>query len=111
MRILLKLALVACAGVLATGCESAGPGNPQPTVSSSAPIMDETVPPVARSACLGAVSRQTANPDVAIGSMMYSEANSQITVTVGPARAPWRCLVSNTGVVQEVMSLSDEGAL
>lgn len=111
MRILKTLALISWAGILVAGCESAGPDNRQPSLSASAPIMDNSVPPVARSACLGAVSRQTANPDVAIGDMIYSEANSQITVTVGPGRAPWRCLVSNQGAVQQVMSLTDEGAL
>ncbi len=111
MRMLKKAALVSCVAILATGCESAGSGNRQPPLSTSVPVMDESVPSVARSACLGAVSRQTANPDVAIGNMIYAEANSEITVTVGPDRAPWRCLVSNQGVVQQVMSLTDEGAL
>jgi hypothetical protein len=78
---------------------------------TTAPLMDESVPPASRSACLAAVSRQTNNGDVQIIEMIFSEANSQVKVGVGPDRAPWRCLVSNDGVVQEVMSLTDEGAL
>lgn len=111
MRILREIVLVSWVAIFVTGCESTGTDNRQPSPSVSAPIMDESVPSAARNACLGAVSRQTANPDVALGDMIYSEANSQITVTVGPGRAPWRCLVSNQGVVQQVMSLTDEGAL
>jgi len=42
--------------------------------------------------------------------MIFSEANSQVTVGVGPTRAPWRCLVSNSGVVANVMSLTNEGS-
>ncbi len=76
-----------------------------------APLMDESVPQAAREACLREVQRTTNNPDLAIVEMIYSEANSQVKVGVGPDRAPWRCLVSNSGVVAEVMSLTDEGAL
>jgi len=62
-------------------------------------------------ACLAAVSGETGNGDVAVSSTEFSEANSLVMVGVGPDRAPWRCLVSNDGQVQEVMSQSDEGAL
>jgi hypothetical protein len=75
------------------------------------PLMDQSVPQVARAACLREVGRTTNNPDLAIIEMIYSEANSQLKVGVGPDRAPWRCLVSNSGIVAEVMSLTDEGAL
>jgi hypothetical protein len=75
-----------------------------------APLMDESVPEVARNACLDEVGR-VANNSVRIIGMIYSEANSQVTVGVGPTRAPWRCLVSNSGEVVDVTSLADEGAL
>jgi hypothetical protein len=42
--------------------------------------------------------------------METSEANNLVVVGVGPNKAPWRCLVSR-GVVAEVMSMTDEGAL
>jgi hypothetical protein len=100
-------AIVLSAAALA-GCNTSNA--PAPTVTT-APLMDESVPPASRSACLAAVSRQTNNGDVQIIEMIFSEANSQVKVGVGPDRAPWRCLVSNDGVVQEVMSLTDEGAL
>ncbi|MGJ0397538.1 MAG: hypothetical protein ACR65U_15055 [Methylocystis sp.] len=39
-----------------------------------------------------------------------SEANINLTIGVGPNRAPWRGLVKR-GIVAEVMSLTDEGKL
>lgn len=78
---------------------------------AQAPLMDQSVPQVAREACLREVRRTTNNFDAEIIEMIYSEANSQVKVGVGQDRAPWRCLVSNSGVVAEVMSLTDEGAL
>ncbi len=73
--------------------------------------MDQNVPEISRDACLREVRRTTNNPDLVIIEMIYSEANSQVKIGVGKDRAPWRCLVSNAGVVAEVMSLTDEGAL
>ncbi len=69
------------------------------------------MPQVARDACLREVRNTTNNPDVTIIEMIYSEANSQVKLGVGPGRAPWQCLVSNSGVVAQVMSLTNEGAL
>lgn len=74
-------------------------------------IMDAGVPPVARAACLRKVAATTGNRQVVILAMIHSEANSQVTVGVGAQKAPWRCLVSRSGVVADVMSLTDEGAL
>lgn len=62
------------------------------------------------SACLKAVGDQTGESDLAVLSSEFSEANSLVMVGVGPQRAPWRCLVSNDGVVAEITSMADEGA-
>lgn len=85
-------------------------GNAPSTMSAPA-LMDASVPQVARDACLREVRRTTGNPDQSIIEMIYSEANSQVTVGVGPDRAPWQCTVSNSGVVAQVMSMTDEGVL
>lgn len=61
-------------------------------------------------ACLQAVSIKTNNGDVTLLRTETSEANNLVVVGVGPNKAPWRCLVSG-GVVAEVMSMTDEGAL
>lgn len=61
-------------------------------------------------ACLQAVSTETNNGDVVTISVETSEANTIVMVGVGPNRAPWKCLASG-GVVAEVMSMTDEGAL
>jgi uncharacterized lipoprotein len=61
-------------------------------------------------ACLQAVSTETNNGDVVTLSVEESEANTLVMVGVGPNRAPWKCLASG-GVVAEVTSMTDEGAL
>jgi hypothetical protein len=61
-------------------------------------------------ACLQAVSTETNNGDVVTLSVEESEANTLVMVGVGPNRAPWECLASG-GVVAEVTSMTDEGAL
>jgi hypothetical protein len=66
---------------------------------------------VAEDACLRAVKRQTKNQEVSVLRSEYSEANSLVTIGVGPQRAPWRCLVSNSGKVAEVSFAGSEGAL
>ena len=101
------LALVAA--IAAGGCTTdSGPSQP---AGPAAAIMDESVPQVARDACLREVGRTTNNTDLTILEMLYSEANSQLKIGVGPDRAPWQCTVSNSGVVAQVMSLTNEGAL
>ncbi|MEW9807789.1 hypothetical protein ABUE31_17505 [Mesorhizobium sp. ZMM04-5] len=62
-------------------------------------------------ACLAAVAGQTGNADAKVLSSEFSEANSMVMIGVGEQQAPWRCLVSNDGAVQEVMSQTNEGNL
>jgi hypothetical protein len=89
----------------------AGGGPAAPAEAAPGAIMDTSVPKAARNACLKAVAKVTNNKTVVITGMIFSEANSEVTIGVGPQKAQWRCLVSNSGVVQETMSLADEGAL
>lgn len=100
---------VVAAIALAGGCTTASQ-SPQQTAAAPA-LMDNSVPQVARDACLREIGRTTNNPDLAILEMLYSEANSQVKIGVGPNRAPWQCTVSNRGEIANVMSLTDEGAL
>ncbi len=72
-------------------------------VAPGTPSKDEQV-------CLQAVSTETNNADVVTLSVEESEANTLVMVGVGPNRAPWKCLAKD-GVVAEVMSMTDEGAL
>lgn len=61
-------------------------------------------------ACLAAVIKETNEREVEVLSNEYSEANTLVMVGVGANRATWRCLVSNTGQVAEVMfDESDSG--
>jgi hypothetical protein len=62
-------------------------------------------------ACLAAVSREANNGEVTVLSSEFSQANSLVMIGVGSQKAPWRCLVSNSGVVAEVSFAGSEGAL
>ena len=59
-------------------------------------------------ACLAAVTDQTGEGNVSVLSTEFSQANSLVMVGVGASRAPWRCLVSNDGAVQEVYFTGDD---
>jgi hypothetical protein len=83
-------------------------GAAEKTNSSSA--QSKGTPSKDEQACLQAVSIKTNNGDVTLLRTETSEANNLVIVGVGPNRAPWRCLVSG-GVVAEVSSMTDEGAL
>lgn len=83
------------------------------TSSKAAPNTDGSVGGVSKAdqkACLKAVSRTTNNDTVTVLDAISSEANNMVTVGVGPDKAKWQCLVKN-GKVENVMSLTDEGAL
>ena len=42
---------------------------------------------------------------------LYAEAATTILANVKGAEAPWKCISSNGGVVQQVMYTGSEGAL
>jgi len=83
-------------------------GAAEKTNSSSA--QSNGIPSKDEQACLQAVSIKTNNGDVTLLRTETSEANNLVIVGVGPNKAPWRCLISG-GVVAEVSSMTDEGAL
>jgi hypothetical protein len=62
--------------------------------------------------CLLAVARETGEHNVSLLREEYSEANSEVVVGVGARLAPWRCLVSNSGIVADISFIgSDEGGV
>jgi hypothetical protein len=75
---------------------------PQAAAAAGAPSKQEQ-------ACLAAVSNETDNGEVTVLSSEFSQANSIVMTGVGSQRAPWRCLVSNSGVVQEGMFAGSDG--
>ncbi|MCU0832329.1 MAG: hypothetical protein MUC58_12610 [Rhizobiaceae bacterium] len=105
----MRFVLAISAAGFVSACTSDAP-RPQPIAAMPA-LMDESVPQISRDACLREVGRTTNNPDLTILEMVYSEANSQVTIGVGPNRARWQCTVSNSGIVAGVMSLTNEGTL
>lgn len=89
------------------GDDSAGvdPSVPAPMA------MDASVTPAMVDACLAAVLSQTNEPNQTVIETLFSEANSMVMIGVGPDMAPWQCLISNDGVVQQVMFAGSEGAM
>lgn len=96
----MTMAAVAVAALGLAACDDTMTDTPQ-----------ASMPTTQEQACLAAVSNETNNGDVTVLSSEFSEANTLVMIGVGADRAPWRCLVSNDGVVAEVMSMSDEGML
>ena len=72
---------------------------------------DGVDPDITVRACLAAVAEQAGSTDLTALGKDYSEANSAVLIGVGPDQAPWRCLVSNDGVVAEVRFTGAEDAL
>jgi hypothetical protein len=70
-----------------------------------------TTPTPAEAGCLRDVAATTNNPEVTIIESFGSEAGTEVTVGVGPDRAPWRCIGYSDGTTAAIMSLVDEGAL
>ncbi len=89
------------------GAPEAAPADDGAGAMAGAP---QATPGKDEQACLQAVSTQTNNGEVVTLSVEESEANTLVMVGVGPNKAPWKCL-SKDGVVAEVMSMTDEGAL
>jgi hypothetical protein len=63
-----------------------------------------------RKACVRAVVKATHNDIVTVLGAEESEANETVYIGVGKQKAKWKCLVKR-GVVAEVSSMVDEGAL
>lgn len=105
-----SLLMLAALPLALAGCETSSPPA-QTQAPVAAALMDESVPQVARQACLNEVGSMTGASILSIGEMIYSEAGSQVKVLVGVQRAPWQCTVANNGASPKVMSLTNEGAL
>jgi len=89
---------------------SSGPAAGSSGDSNTGKATLSDVPAKDQQACLAAVSNKTNNGTVTVLSAESSEANNSVVIGVGKDKAKWRCLVKN-GRVDEVMSLTDEGAL
>jgi hypothetical protein len=89
------------------GCQSNEPTGIKMASSSADNVMDAAVPQVAEDACVKEVGRTTKSTQLVVLEKVYSEANSQVKVGVGPDRAPWLCMTSNDGVVASVISTAE----
>jgi hypothetical protein len=98
-------ALLAISGCVEdTGSGSASYNPMFPNVGMSPDVSNAAV-----SACRNAVDAQTDGAVEVVGSE-FSQAASVVYLVVGSQRAPWRCLASNDGRVDEVMFVGSEGA-
>lgn len=100
--------LPAIAFAALTGCVETSPME----VTTIAPTAADRATP-AYQACVSAIARQTGNrtADVSVFNYLFSEAGTQVEATIPGATAPWSCLASNDGTVQQVMFTGSEGSL
>jgi len=100
----------------ATDKSAEKPAEPKPApATETKPAMEQAkqskpdTETVTNDACLAAVKKETGEPKVSVLSNEFSEANTLVMIGVGDTNAPWKCLVSNDGTVQEVSFSGDEG--
>ena len=104
MKTSMSIAAAALAATGLVGCvETSGGGisNPGPGNSAEA---------AARDACVRDTRSTTGNPDVVVQSSMFSEAGTEVIMTVG-GTGTWRCIAYRDGSTTGIMSLTNEGAL
>lgn len=96
-----SLLLSACVDTMATE-----------TVTTIAPTAADRASPAYRS-CVAAIARTTgqSTSDVSVFDIASSEAGTTVQATVSTAVAPWRCIASNDGTVQQVLFTGSEGSL
>lgn len=103
MKPLIVAAFAATAAIGLAGCSE--------TTSETPSTAAAGAPSAADQACLAAVSRETNNGDVTVINSQFSEAGTQVTVGVGPQRAPWNCIAYSDGTTAGIESLTNEGTL
>jgi hypothetical protein len=105
-RVAIALATVA----LLTACQA---DSPSPPAASQVPNvgMSPDVTQAAIDACKAALAKENQGVAIEVTGTEFSQANSAVYMTLGPQRAPWRCLVGNDGRGAEVMFMGSEGAL
>ncbi|MBF9030574.1 hypothetical protein HKCCE3408_09215 [Rhodobacterales bacterium HKCCE3408] len=80
--------------------------------------IDDSAPPpagndpeaAARAACVRDVRSTTGNPDVVVSSSSFSEAGTEVILTVG-GTGTWRCIAYRDGSTAGIESLTNEGFL
>lgn len=98
-----RLVAIGISGLSLTACAT--------TETSEGTSMMRSASSLVESACMAAVNEQVGgSQDLTVLSSEFSEANSLVMVGVGPNRAPWRCLASNDGTVQEVYFTGSDSA-
>jgi hypothetical protein len=98
------IAAAALAVTSLAGCvEMAGGGMGDPGPGNSAEA-------AARDACVRDTRSTTGNPDVFVQSSSFSEAGTEVILTVG-GTGTWRCIGYSNGTTAGIESLTNEGFL
>ncbi len=101
-RLMIAAATLAATGL--AGCvetSGSGVGDPGPGNSAEA---------AARNACVRDTRSTTGNSDVVVQSSLFSEAGTEVIMTVG-GTGTWRCIAYRDGSTTGIMSLTNEGTL
>ena len=103
MRTVTLAAALAAATALAGCVEVPGGGMGAPGAGNSAED-------AARGACVRDTRLTTGNPDVVVQSSSFSEAGTEVIMTVG-GTGTWRCIAYRDGTTAGITSLTNEGFL
>jgi hypothetical protein len=79
--------------------------------AEGATIEATAAPSPAVEGCLRDVANLTNNGQFKVIDTLESEAGTQVTVGVGPDRAPWLCIGYSDGTTAGIMSRTEEGSL
>ena len=101
MKTSLMIAAATLAATGLAGCFETSGGGPGPGNSAEA---------AARDACVRDTRSTTGNSDVVVQSSLFSEAGTEVIMTVG-GTGTWRCIAYRDGSTTGIMSLTNEGAL
>ncbi|SEA99290.1 hypothetical protein [Rubrimonas cliftonensis] len=116
MKTIPAVAVAASAVAMLAGCVVQAPSQPAP----AKPASSQPAPPAVGFAaevtnaavenCRRALDTQT-DGAVEVTGTESSQANDAVYMVVGANRAPWMCLVSRNGAVQELRFIGSDGAL
>jgi hypothetical protein len=104
MKTRMTIAAAALAVTSVAGCvevPGGSIGDPGPGNSAEA---------AARNACVRDTRSTTGNPDVVVQRSSFSEAGTEVILTVG-GTGTWRCIAYRDGSTAGIESLTDEGFL
>lgn len=105
MKTSLTLALAGLAALTLTGCVEMDGGG-----TAMDPGSGNSAEAAARGDCVRDTRAMTGNPDVVVQRSSFSEADTEVIMTVG-GTGTWRCIAYRDGTTAGITSMTDEGFL